>query len=153
MPNSLKCKIKHLCHNRTITESECDRILKALEQEPKTDTWSIKDVADTLSKHGLITEQESCDDCISRQAVNEIINDIRDCISVEGYWAILERMKKLPSVTPQKIGHWKSEHTGYYRDNYNCSKCGFTKLFVYNERYNYCPNCGAKMAEPKESEE
>ena len=35
MPHSLKCKIKHLCHNGTITESECDRILKALEQESK----------------------------------------------------------------------------------------------------------------------
>lgn len=34
MPNSLKCKVKHLCHNGTITERECDRILKALEQEP-----------------------------------------------------------------------------------------------------------------------
>ena len=34
MPNSLKCKIKHLCHNGTITERERDRILKALEQEP-----------------------------------------------------------------------------------------------------------------------
>ena len=33
MPNSLKCKIKHLYHNRTITERERDRILKALEQE------------------------------------------------------------------------------------------------------------------------
>lgn len=42
-------------------------------------------------------------DCISRQAVNEIINDIRDCISVEGYWAILERMKKLPPVTPKGL--------------------------------------------------
>ena len=41
------------------------------------------------------------DDLISRQAVNEIINDIRDCISVEGYCAILERLKKLPSVNPQ----------------------------------------------------
>lgn len=39
---------------------------------------------------------------ISRQAVEEIINDIRDCISVEGYWAILERMKKLPPVNPQE---------------------------------------------------
>ena len=27
-------------------------------QKPKTDTWSIKDVADTLAKHGLIVEQE-----------------------------------------------------------------------------------------------
>lgn len=32
--------------------------IKALEQETKTDTWSIKDVADTLVKHGLIVEQE-----------------------------------------------------------------------------------------------
>ena len=33
MPNSLKCKIKHLCHNGTINERERDRILKALEQK------------------------------------------------------------------------------------------------------------------------
>ena len=42
-------------------------------------------------------------ECISRHAVNEIINDIRDCISVEGYCAILERLKKLPSVNAQEI--------------------------------------------------
>lgn len=49
-------------------------------------------------------EQEPCEDCISRQAVCNIVDAIRDCISVEGYWAILERMKKLPSVNPQKSG-------------------------------------------------
>ena len=32
--------------------------IDALKQEPKTDNWSIKDVADTLVKHGLIVEQE-----------------------------------------------------------------------------------------------
>ena len=37
MPNSIKCKIKHLCHNGTLTERERDRILKALEQEPVLD--------------------------------------------------------------------------------------------------------------------
>lgn len=47
-------------------------------------------------------KQEPCSDLIQRQAVNEIINDIRNCISVEGYWAILERMKKLPSVNQQE---------------------------------------------------
>lgn len=46
-------------------------------------------------------EQEPCGDAISRDAVEEIINDIRDCISVEGYWAILEKLKKLPPVTPK----------------------------------------------------
>ena len=56
-----------------------------------------------------LLEQEPCEDAINRQAVEEIINDIRDCISVEGYWAILERLKKLPSVNPQepKTGHCK----------------------------------------------
>lgn len=52
--------------------------------------------------NGTPLEQEPSGDLISRQAVNEIINDIRDCISVEGYWAILERIKKLPSVYPQE---------------------------------------------------
>lgn len=37
MPNSLRCKIKHLCHNGTITERDRDRILKALEQESVLD--------------------------------------------------------------------------------------------------------------------
>ena len=37
MPNSIKCKIKHLCHNGTLTERERDRILKALEQDPILD--------------------------------------------------------------------------------------------------------------------
>ena len=35
---------------------------------------------------------------IDADAVHEVINDIRDCISVEGYCAIQERIKKLPTV-------------------------------------------------------
>ena len=35
------------------------------------DTWSIKDVANTLAKHGLIAEQEPCEDAVSRQTVKE----------------------------------------------------------------------------------
>lgn len=35
---------------------------KYAEQEP-TDTWSIKDVADTFKKHGLIVEQVPCENC------------------------------------------------------------------------------------------
>lgn len=40
------------------TMESLDAAIKALEQEPKTDTWSIKDVADTFKKHGLIVVQE-----------------------------------------------------------------------------------------------
>lgn len=44
MPNSLKCKIKHLRHNGTLTERECDRILNALEQQPTRPTGRWIDI-------------------------------------------------------------------------------------------------------------
>jgi hypothetical protein len=106
-----------------------------------------------------------------QDAVSEIINDIRDCISVEGYWAITERLKKLPSVTRQteitresaidylhKIG-WMQEHdrilserqtgkwittrTFMHDGEFYCSKCKCDA--PQNERWDFCPNCGAKM--------
>lgn len=95
-------------------------------------------------------EQEECEDAVSRQSVNEIINDIRDCISVEGYWAILERMKKLPSVNSQNIGHWIIEKWNN-KEHYSCSSC--QHVVDYEPCYHYCPYCGAKMVEPQESEE
>lgn len=49
--------------------------------------------------------KESCEDAISRDAVYNIVDDVRDCINVEGYCAILERLKKLPSVTSYETGY------------------------------------------------
>ena len=56
-------------------------------------------------------------------------------------------IRNLPSVTPQepKTGHWIN---GNY--HIRCSECG--EDYPYRLR-NYCPNCGAKMVEPQESEE
>lgn len=42
-------------------------------------------------------------DMISRQAAIEIANDIRSCISVDGYWAWIERLQRLPSAQPEPI--------------------------------------------------
>ena len=106
-------------------------------------------------------EQEQCEDAVSREAVCNIVNDIRDCISVEGYWAILERLKKLPSVNPQpKTGHWIE--VAKYPDGKHkikCSECerhifdrGHANSYVVKEKYKYCPRCGAKMVDPQESE-
>lgn len=95
-------------------------------------------------------EQEQCEDAVSRQAVCEIISDIRDCISVEGYWAILERLKKLPSVRPQEpnTGRWIMDRQLERRTCDNCN----TKYRWSFYPHNYCPNCGAKMVEPRERE-
>lgn len=52
----------------TVTEFVED--LPPVNPQVKTDTWSIKDVADAFEKHGLIKEQEPCD-TVSREAVKE----------------------------------------------------------------------------------
>ena len=45
-----------------------------------------------------------------------------------------------------KTGHWISMETEKI-----CSNCGWSHSLVIPK--NYCPNCGAKMVEPQESEE
>ena len=54
MPNSLRCKIKHLCHNGTLTERERDRILKALKLIP--DNATNGDVIRTLFSSSEVRE-------------------------------------------------------------------------------------------------
>lgn len=118
--------------------------IKALEQEPK-ETWSIKDVATTFERHGLMTEQEPCEDAISRDEVFKQIN----CWIGSGEYKyamserfLIDRIKTLPPVNPQepKTGHWinHQEDRWIYA---KCSECGT----VHDTRTNYCPNCGAKM--------
>lgn len=100
---------------------------------------------------------ETCEDCISRQAVIDLAitietddysgNEVLEVVEVE-------EIKKLPSVTPQpKMGRW--EYVQYDNNpnigNWHCSECRgiCTEMHSIEDAYNYCPNCGAKM----ESEE
>ena len=135
------CDIERSCGKCDLVMPDKEPILEAykmaieaLQQEPKTDTWSIKDVADTLAKHGLIAEHVPCDDCISRQAVIELC---------EGWWLghtkeddFATEVRALPSVNPQKIGHWTHDES-LWKNRFICSECGY-KLF--DEQTNYCPN-------------
>lgn len=104
----------------------------------------------TLDKYLTIAEclpqeQKSCENAISRQAVLEIINDIRDCISVEGYCAILERLKKLLPVTPQpKIGHWQKHTDASGNSWHTCPACGHVAYTLTR----FCPDCGARLEAP-----
>ena len=110
----------------------------------------------------IITEQEPCDDCISREAtverlckVAEFMNEKRAGLGSPYVMAALfiqDNKEEFPSVTPQpKMGRWididdsKSE----------CSICGhreFNERFLF-EDINFCAKCGAKMVEPQKSEE
>ena len=76
-----------------------------------------------------------CEDAISRDAVCNIVDDIRDCISVEGYWAILERLKKLQPFTPQP----KTDVLGKIRAEIE-TKYGQCDICEYFENYDYEEN-------------
>lgn len=106
------------------------------------------------------------DDLISRQAVLDIVDSYSESQSnVEDVTLdIISDIVVLPSVNPQepKTGHWKSfTHSAYHGIDddgepiwrevkvYHCNLCN--RRTVIKE--NYCPNCGARMVEPQESED
>ena len=49
-------------------------------------------------------------------------------------------------VRPMVRGKWVADGDGYHW-TYNCSVCGWKDGYPFNERHNYCPNCGADMRE------
>lgn len=68
---------------------------------------------------------------------------------------IMEGVKKAATSKP-KTGHWIKVSDGYGDNAYicECSECKDT-VWVYkdaNRKWNFCPNCGAKMVEEQESE-
>lgn len=84
-------------------------------------------------------EQEPCEDAVSRQAVIELC---------ESWWLghtkeddFATEIRALPSVNPQKTGHWIDTGSGQ-----ECSECREIQYGYDSFRY-FCPNCGAKMIE------
>lgn len=103
-------------------------------------------------------EQEPCEDCISRQAVDRLaMRYLRE--PTDKHVAFYEEFIALPPVTPKpKTGHWIFNKTIFDRHGCTaeCSSC-HKKWKTYDEirfkkEHNYCPNCGADMRENKETE-
>lgn len=51
------------------------------------------------------------------------------------------------NVAPVVHGRWISKNDHGYEWVFVCSNCSYIDGFPFNDRYNYCPNCGAKMDE------
>lgn len=103
-----------------------------------------------------------CDDVVSRQSVFECATLITSIPTEDwdiGDWVCLfrDRVSQLPSIRPQvQTGEWnlldECANSGYY-----CSICqkklvkeGWSKTV---KKIKYCPNCGARMVEPRERSE
>lgn len=92
-------------------------------------------------------EQDTCEDCISRQEVLEIAK------SSKSNWidnsVLFNKVCELPSVTPaEKIGQWVFNDT--VNEHAHCSECGYGNVDLVNGKtHNYCECCGAKMEMPE----
>ena len=119
-------------------------LLETLEQEPTT-------------KNDLGV------DCIDRQAtLDAIIKRLgikNETYLLEAERVIYQQILAMPSVTPQepKTGHWIKTPKSVMGEGYMwyCNKCEHQVYQDSSRPYpseKYCPNCGAKMVKPQESE-
>lgn len=92
-------------------------------------------------------DAEPCEDCISRQAVDEIKELMTDINGDIVYAVRMSGIRRLPPVTPkQKMGRWIWKG-GYHGIPYcHCSECGNGQ---WEMSWSYCPFCGVKMEESK----
>ena len=103
-------------------------------------------------------EQEPCDDAVSREAVIEWLK-AKDIIKMSSQEEMARKeLKALPTVRPkEKTRHWIEHNTGHNR-YYSCSECSClapnTEVAdgVIWKLSKYCPDCGARMVKPQESE-
>jgi rubrerythrin len=96
-------------------------------------------------------EQEPFEDAVSRAEARRLIaeTDRIGGISCRAFKTLYNGIDNLPSITPkQKMGRWI--YTGDYITDgmLKCSECGFEH--DVSDRFSYCPNCGARMAESEE---
>ena len=66
---------------------------------------------------------------------------------IYGIETVLEYAENLPAadVAPVVHGRWISKNPHGYEWTFVCSNCGYVDGYPFNDRHNYCPNCGAKM--------
>lgn len=124
---------------------------------------SCKDYLEGVTSYAC-DDWKPCEDCISRQAALDAFGLSEKTRKYGGdhsgydtlmMYEIQDTLEDLPPATPApKTGRWIAVTNG--RGDHECSECGeYAPNFQSGREHltNYCPNCGAKMVEPEESEE
>ena len=97
-----------------------------------TDLISRQAAIDAILHNEEVYSNHFGDDPIDRYTVAIIDNDA-------------QTLAQLPTIDPVKHGNWVSKN-GWV----SCSVCGLEPPNESNETSDYCPNCGARMDEPKQ---
>lgn len=103
----------------------------------------FRQLAEWLKDYKRLKEQESCDDCVNRNIVLDLMQ--MRLSAKELYMAVYG----LPPVTPeQRTGRWIRVD----KNKLKCSECEVVHLIAQypNGKINWCPNCGTKMQEVDE---
>ena len=91
-----------------------------------------------ISKLRQLLERQSCEDCVSRQAVIDLIN------ADWKYEGLELSVNELPPVIPtRKQGEWDEGYGFPYGAYWKCSCCN--ELIKVRYPMNFCPNCGTDM--------
>lgn len=79
-------------------------------------------------------------------AIKELMNDAPEQVGYSREDAAdCIRYMDSADVVPVRHGHWISKNPHGYEWIFVCSNCDYVDGYPFNERPNYCPNCGAKM--------
>ena len=84
-------------------------------------------------------------------AIKELMNDAPEQVGYSREDAAdCIRSMDAADVAPVRHGRWEPTEAPFMNECEDCSVCGYRT--VWGHRYNYCPNCGAKMDEPMEDD-
>ena len=88
----------------------------------------------------------TCKECLHFEACRSVVRAHgRSFVAFEYYLgAHCPRFADKTKYVEQKHGRWMEADDG---DGVVCSVCGvdFCHIYLETDRFNYCPNCGAKM--------
>lgn len=160
MPHSLKNKIKSLCYKGEISEKERDKIIHALEIMQGIEDAYMREILKTPLERGIpisdecdgcryelnstngnlcyscgkykLTEQQPCEDCISRADAIKIFGEVHPLdYNKQSYIA---NIQKLPSATPKArwipVSERLPKENGFYLATCDGEICGENEPFT-----------------------
>lgn len=129
-----------------MTREEAIKIMEMREccRECVVSDFTCKDCDTAFEMAIKALEQQTCEDAVSREAVLGLFAQNAD--ATRPYNKTWEEVKALPSVNPQRTGHWIQTQE---KDDaepcilWECSCCHKEFRSVVHKVSNYCPSCGS----------